>query len=134
MDEFQDTNPRQARLVELVRSADRFYAVGAMNQSILGFRHAEPAGFERFRDEVEAAGGKLVRLEDNFRSRPQILRAVEKITAGAAGIDRAAWWRGASSRRRAIWRWKRFARRRKTRRGARNRSALGGAARGRVTG
>jgi ATP-dependent exoDNAse (exonuclease V) beta subunit len=87
MDEFQDTNPRQARLLELVRSADRFYAVGDVNQSIFGFRHAEPAGFRRYRDEVEAAGSKLVRLEDNFRSRPQILRAVERITAGAAGIE-----------------------------------------------
>jgi ATP-dependent exoDNAse (exonuclease V) beta subunit len=87
MDEFQDTNPQQARLVELVRTAGRLYAVGDVNQSIFGFRHAEPAGFLRYRDEVEAAGGKLVRLEDNFRSRPQILRAVEKITAGAPGIE-----------------------------------------------
>ncbi len=87
MDEFQDTNPQQARLLELVRSPDRFYAVGDVNQSIFGFRHAEPAGFQRYRAEVEAAGSRLVRLEDNFRSRPQILRAVEKIAIGAAGIE-----------------------------------------------
>ena len=87
MDEFQDTNPQQARLLELVRSPDRFYAVGDVNQSIFGFRHAEPAGFERYRDQVEAAGSRLVPLHDNFRSRPQILRAVEKITAGAPGIE-----------------------------------------------
>ena len=87
MDEFQDTNPQQARLLELVRSPDRFYAVGDVNQSIFGFRHAEPAGFQRYRDEVEEAGKRLVRLEDNFRSRPQVLRAVETITAGAPGIE-----------------------------------------------
>jgi ATP-dependent exoDNAse (exonuclease V) beta subunit len=87
MDEFQDTNPQQARLLELVRSPDRFYAVGDVNQSIFGFRHAEPAGFQRYRDEVEAAGRRLVRLDDNFRSRPPILSAVEKITDGAPGID-----------------------------------------------
>jgi ATP-dependent exoDNAse (exonuclease V) beta subunit len=87
MDEFQDTNPQQARLLELVRSPDRFYAVGDVNQSIFGFRHAEPAGFQRYRDQVEAAGSGLVRLEDNFRSRPQILSAIEKITAGAPGIE-----------------------------------------------
>jgi len=87
MDEFQDTNPQQARLIELVRSPDRFYAVGDVNQSIFGFRHAEPASFRRYRDEVQAAGNRLVRLEDNFRSRPQILRAVEKIAIGAAGIE-----------------------------------------------
>ena len=87
MDELQDTNPQQTRLLELVRAPGRFYAVGDVNQSIFGFRHAEPAGFLRYRDEVEASGSKLVRLEDNFRSRPQILRAVEAITAGAAGIE-----------------------------------------------
>jgi ATP-dependent exoDNAse (exonuclease V) beta subunit len=87
MDEFQDTNPQQVRLLELVRSPGRFYAVGDVNQSIFGFRHAEPAGFERYRDEVEAAGSRLVRLHDNFRSRPQILRAVEQITTGAPGIE-----------------------------------------------
>src|ERR1035438_7669732 len=87
MDEFQDTNPQQARLLELVRSPNRFYAVGDVNQSIFGFRHAEPARFERYRDEVEAAGSRLIPLPDNFRSRPQILRTVEKITDGAAGIE-----------------------------------------------
>jgi len=88
MDEFQDTNPQQARLLELVRSPDRFYAVGDVNQSIFGFRHAEPAGFERYRGEVEAAGSRLVPLHDNFRSRPQILNAAETITTGAPGIER----------------------------------------------
>ncbi len=87
MDEFQDTNPQQARLLELARSPDRFYAVGDVNQSIFGFRHAEPDGFQRYRDEVEAAARRLVRLEDNFRSRPQILSAVEEITAGVPGIE-----------------------------------------------
>ncbi|MFY9726143.1 MAG: UvrD-helicase domain-containing protein [Bryobacteraceae bacterium] len=87
MDEFQDTNPQQARLLELVRSPGRFYAVGDVNQSIFGFRHAGPAGFAHYRDEVEATGSKLVLLEDNFRSRPQILRAVEAITAGVPGIE-----------------------------------------------
>src|SRR5207302_8400137 len=45
MDEFQDTNGQQARLMRLVRPPDRFYAVGDINQSIFGFRHAEPQGF-----------------------------------------------------------------------------------------
>ncbi len=87
MDEFQDTNPQQLRLLELVRLPDRFYAVGDVNQSIFGFRHAEPDGFLQYRNEVEAAGRKLVPLDDNFRSRPQILSAVETIMDGAAGIE-----------------------------------------------
>jgi ATP-dependent exoDNAse (exonuclease V) beta subunit len=87
MDEFQDTNPQQARLIELIRPPDRFYAVGDINQSIFGFRHAEPAGFTAYRDDVAARGRRLVQLVDNFRSRAHILRAVETVTAGAPGIE-----------------------------------------------
>jgi ATP-dependent exoDNAse (exonuclease V) beta subunit len=87
MDEFQDTNPQQARLIELIRPPDRFYAVGDINQSIFGFRHAEPAGFAHYRDSVRERGRHLVELVDNFRSRADILRAVETVTAGAPGIE-----------------------------------------------
>jgi ATP-dependent exoDNAse (exonuclease V) beta subunit len=90
MDEFQDTNGQQARLMELIRPPDRFYAVGDINQSIFGFRHAEPAGFAAYRDDVQARGRRLVHLVDNFRSRAEILRAVETITAGAPGIENRA--------------------------------------------
>ena len=47
MDEFQDTNGQQAQLLKHLRPPDRFYAVGDINQSIFGFRHAEPQGFSR---------------------------------------------------------------------------------------
>jgi ATP-dependent exoDNAse (exonuclease V) beta subunit len=86
MDEFQDTNGQQAKLMRLVRAPNQFYAVGDINQSIFGFRHAEPEGFERYQQEVGDGGGRLVQLTDNFRSRAAILSAVETIMAGAAGI------------------------------------------------
>jgi ATP-dependent exoDNAse (exonuclease V) beta subunit len=87
MDEFQDTNGRQARLLELLRAPDRFYAVGDINQSIYGFRHAEPQVFRDYRDEVANCGGRLVEMVENFRSRPEILRAVERVVAGAEGVE-----------------------------------------------
>src|SRR5260370_9340870 len=87
MDEFPDTNGKQAKLLRLVPPPDRFYAVGDINQSIFGFRHAEPEGFREYRDEVERNGRRVVELIDNFRSRPQILSAVETIMAGAPGIE-----------------------------------------------
>jgi ATP-dependent exoDNAse (exonuclease V) beta subunit len=87
MDEFQDTNGQQARLLELVRPPDRFYAVGDINQSIYGFRHAEPQGFLDYRAEIVRRGRRLVNLADNFRSRPEILSAVETIVDGAPGIE-----------------------------------------------
>jgi ATP-dependent exoDNAse (exonuclease V) beta subunit len=85
MDEYQDTNGQQARLMRLVRAPDRFYAVGDINQSIFGFRHAEPEGFAQYQKEV-AERGRRVELRDNFRSRGAVLSAVETITAGAEGI------------------------------------------------
>ncbi|HMD70594.1 MAG TPA: UvrD-helicase domain-containing protein, partial [Bryobacteraceae bacterium] len=87
MDEFQDTNGQQAHLLELVRPPDRFYAVGDINQSIYGFRHAEPQGFLDYRAAIERRGRRLVNLADNFRSRPEILSAVETIVDGAPGIE-----------------------------------------------
>jgi ATP-dependent helicase/nuclease subunit A len=86
MDEFQDTNGQQARLMTLLRPPDRFYAVGDINQSIYGFRHAEPEGFREYRDDIEQRGRHLVELTENFRSRADILSAVEYFTNGLQGI------------------------------------------------
>jgi ATP-dependent exoDNAse (exonuclease V) beta subunit len=87
MDEFQDTNGQQAELLKHVRPPDRFYAVGDINQSIFGFRHAEPQGFLEYRAAIVRRGRRLVNLADNFRSRPEILSAVETIVDGAPGIE-----------------------------------------------
>ena len=87
MDEFQDTNGRQARLLKLLRSPDRFYAVGDINQSIYGFRHAEPQVFREYRDAVARGGHRLVELVENFRSRPEILLTVESVLRDAPGIE-----------------------------------------------
>jgi ATP-dependent helicase/nuclease subunit A len=87
MDELQDTNGLQARLLELLRAPNRFYAVGDINQSIYGFRHANPDVFRAYRHAVAAGNGRLVELVENFRSRPDILRAVEVVTDGASGIE-----------------------------------------------
>ena len=86
MDEFQDTNGQQAQLLALIRPADRFYAVGDINQSIFGFRHAEPEGFARYSREVHESAGRHVELRENFRSRGEILRAVEDIVVPEPGI------------------------------------------------
>lgn len=87
MDEFQDTNRQQARLVELLRSPGCFYAVGDINQSIYGFRHADPEVFRVYREATAAAGGQVVELRENFRSRPEILHAAAAILNDAPGIE-----------------------------------------------
>jgi ATP-dependent exoDNAse (exonuclease V) beta subunit len=87
MDEFQDTNGVQAALLDLVRRPDRFYAVGDINQSIYGFRHADPAVFRAYRDQVAASGRRLCVLRENWRSRPEILTAVSCLASGLPGVE-----------------------------------------------
>jgi len=91
IDENQDTNPLQMRLIR--RLAERsagdpalLFAVGDVNQSIYAFRNADPEGFTRFRKQVQTSGEEI-ELYDNFRSRPEILRAVEKLTRSVTGAE-----------------------------------------------
>ncbi|MBM3774202.1 MAG: Dna2/Cas4 domain-containing protein [Acidobacteria bacterium] len=86
MDEFQDTNRLQWRLLELIRPAG-LYAVGDINQSIYGFRYADPEIFNEHRRRVISSGGAPVELEENWRSRPEILAAAGSLLGGAPGIE-----------------------------------------------
>lgn len=85
MDELQDTNRLQWRLVSLVKS--RLYAVGDINQSIYGFRHADPDVFEEYRSGLLEAGLQVEELRDNYRSRPEVLAAVQRVLDGQPGIE-----------------------------------------------
>lgn len=76
MDELQDTNPIQWRILDQIRRPGRFFAVGDINQSIYGFRHAAPGQFVAYQESVAAAGGVIDRLERNYRSRVEILDTV----------------------------------------------------------
>jgi ATP-dependent exoDNAse (exonuclease V) beta subunit len=89
MDELQDTNPIQWRIVDAIRREGRFFAVGDINQSIFGFRGAIPRQFKAYQERVEQSGWKVDRLETNYRSRRGILQAVEAICVhtGLEGIS-----------------------------------------------
>jgi ATP-dependent helicase/nuclease subunit A len=86
LDEFQDINHQQSDLIELVRGEDVFFAVGDINQSIYGFRYAQPEIFHEYEAGIGNAGKHSVRLLDNFRSREPILRCVESLLNEAEGI------------------------------------------------
>jgi ATP-dependent exoDNAse (exonuclease V) beta subunit len=79
MDELQDTNPVQWKILDSVRRPGRFFAVGDINQSIYGFRHAVPEQFSAYQKAVETAGGAIDRLERNYRSRVEVLDAVTAV-------------------------------------------------------
>lgn len=88
MDELQDTNRLQWRLLHLIRTPAAFFAVGDINQSIYGFRHADPAVFEEYRQGLEIEGAIIDDLRENHRSRQEILDAVADVLDGQPGIER----------------------------------------------
>jgi len=85
MDELQDTNGLQWRLVTLIRGS--FFAVGDINQSIYGFRYAEPGVFLRYREALIESGGRVDDLRENHRSFTEILDAVSRTLDGQPGIE-----------------------------------------------
>ena len=78
VDEFQDTNRLQLRLIEALRGPKtELVVVGDELQSIYGFRHADLEVFRRRREEIDRrADAELMRLSGNFRSRPEVIAAV----------------------------------------------------------
>ena len=78
VDEFQDTNFAQSRLLELLAGTDRnLCVVGDDDQSIYKFRGASVANLRRFHAVFPDA--VVIRLEENYRSRGPILRAAGRL-------------------------------------------------------
>jgi DNA helicase II / ATP-dependent DNA helicase PcrA len=84
VDEFQDTNKIQFEFLQLMKGPRaHVMAVGDDSQSIYGFRGADPSKMFQFVDEMtkdaEAPSGRIVKLEQNYRSLPHILEAANSI-------------------------------------------------------
>ena len=90
VDEFQDTNRLQLRLIEALRGPKcQLMVVGDELQSIYGFRHADLDVFRERREAIEAsASGEALPLSGNFRSRPEVIGAVNAL--GEHLLDRYA--------------------------------------------
>jgi ATP-dependent helicase/nuclease subunit A len=86
VDEFQDTNGLQLRLIEQLRGPEtRLFLVGDEFQSIYGFRHADVEVYrrqlERFAEGDEPNGVALP-LTGNFRAAPGLVAATNAIGGG----------------------------------------------------
>ena len=82
VDEYQDTNRIQARLVRLLAHGhDNVMAVGDDAQSIYGFRGACFRNIMDFAQDF--SGAKMIALTENYRSTPEILGVANRVILGA---------------------------------------------------
>lgn len=83
VDEFQDVNPLQLALLELLDRGNLF-EVGDELQSIYRFRHAD-VGLFRERRAGRTAAARARELTVNFRSEPELLNALDLAFGGVFG-------------------------------------------------
>jgi DNA helicase-2/ATP-dependent DNA helicase PcrA len=84
VDEFQDVDEQQYRLLTLLAPADgNICVIGDPNQAIYGFRGADASCFDRFRQDYPA--GRIVRLCRNYRSTGTIVTAAAQVIAARDG-------------------------------------------------
>ena len=83
VDEYQDTNHIQERMLELLSSGHNRFMVGDIKQSIYRFRQADPQIFnEKFQRYAQnPKEGKLILLKENFRSSSEVLSATNDVFA-----------------------------------------------------
>ena len=87
VDEFQDINPLQYRLVrEWSRGGRELFVIGDPDQSIYGFRGCDPKVFSRL--EEERPDLVTIRLEENYRCAPSILNAALGVISHNTGQPR----------------------------------------------
>lgn len=82
VDEYQDTNLLQAKIVRLLaHNHDNVMVVGDDSQSIYSFRGADFYNIMRFPKEFP--GTKIIKLEENYRSTQPVLSLTNSIIASA---------------------------------------------------
>jgi DNA helicase-2/ATP-dependent DNA helicase PcrA len=91
VDEYQDTNHAQYRLLQLLAGEHRnLMVVGDDSQSIYGFRHADIRNILDFEKDFPEA--EIVKLEQNYRSTQTILSAANAlIERNREGLRKELW-------------------------------------------
>jgi superfamily I DNA/RNA helicase/RecB family exonuclease len=89
VDEYQDTDPAQEELLKLVAGSGELLVVGDPDQSIYGFRGADPEGIRRFADEFTAPDGtpaRVLALKVSRRSGAELLAASRRVASRLGGV------------------------------------------------
>nr|WP_321500711.1 UvrD-helicase domain-containing protein [uncultured Dethiosulfovibrio sp.] len=79
VDEFQDTNGLQDRLIRSMSDGKRLFLVGDLKQSIYRFRHADLSLFGGYIQEVRKGGGRYVSLDVSFRTRDELIHRINDL-------------------------------------------------------
>ncbi len=91
VDEYQDTNHAQYRLVSLLAAKTKnICVVGDDDQSIYKFRGADITNILGFEDEFE--NSKTIKLEENYRSTQNILSAANEVISNNRGRKPKKLW------------------------------------------
>ena len=79
VDEFQDTNPTQGDLLQVLTKNAELTIVGDIKQSIYGFRRADITIFEQFRQQIIRNNGQEVILSTSFRTHQPLITQINQI-------------------------------------------------------
>jgi ATP-dependent DNA helicase Rep len=91
IDEYQDTNPAQYRLLQLLAGERAsFTAVGDDDQAIYGWRGASLDNLSRLAKDFPSL--KVIKLEQNYRSTTRILRAANSLIANNPKLHEKKLW------------------------------------------
>jgi len=97
IDEFQDTDPVQFRIFlkilgDLSKQSHKLFVVGDPKQSIYLFRDADVTLFKQTQELIkQSPGGKIIPLDINFRSTPQIIGLVNYLFSGLLADNSKPW-------------------------------------------
>ena len=102
VDEYQDTNHAQFRLVQLLsQKHQNLCVVGDDDQSIYRFRGATIENILNFEKQFQNA--VVIRLEQNYRSTKTILKAANDVIAHNAGRKEKTLWTDLEDGKKIIW-------------------------------
>lgn len=89
VDEYQDTNPVQEKILNIIAGdGQTMFLVGDIKQSIYGFRGCESIFFaNKLTEYSDALSGRVINLNQNFRSEPKILEFVNSVFSKTMGNE-----------------------------------------------